>query len=399
MYKTIKKKILTLTLLSFLFLSAVEAQKLYSASNASDNSSVITHNIPAYLRTGEVYSVSITMRNTGTNMWNARDYHLALYTGDNSYPSDVWGINTVDLPYSVSPSEKVIFNFNIKAPYTNGTFNCRWSMAKGNEYFGEIIPALVNVSGSESNISSNSSVYSSSSYIDQSVPEQMNSGQRYLVSITMRNTGNGSWLPYPVNKGDEYRLVSVNDLSNSSLNTDWGVSPVSVTKEVEPGQSYTFEFDVIAPSGGIYNFQWMMMHGGVYFGEKSKSVRVNVVGNINSGVNDASFINQAVPLEMNRLQDYYVTIMMKNTGKTTWTKDRYRLVLVDPKMLPLSYNPWHVGYIELSDNIVEPGAAATFTFKLTAPVELDTYYFQWSMMEEGTLFGEPTKPLQIFVGK
>ncbi len=102
-------------------------------------------------------------------------------------------------------------------------------------------------------------------FISQSVPLSMVSGQRYPVSITMRNAGNTIWT-------NLYRLVSVNPADN----TTWGTHTVDVDTDVALRAQYTFTFHVVAPKvPGVYHFQWQMQ-GDQSFGGPSTNLVINV---------------------------------------------------------------------------------------------------------------------------
>jgi thermolysin len=119
-------------------------------------------------------------------------------------------------------------------------------------------------------------------FISQSVPTSMTTGQSYNVSVTMRNSGTTTWT------SDVYRLSSQNPQDNSV----WGFYRVYLPAgtTVPPGSDYTFYFTVTAPSmAGSYNFQWRMVQEGVAeFGNYTPNVLINVtVGGCNPYERDA----------------------------------------------------------------------------------------------------------------
>jgi len=108
-----------------------------------------------------------------------------------------------------------------------------------------------------------------SSYISQSVPSSLTPGQTASVSVTMKNTGGTTWSP-----GAGYKLGS----QNSQDNTTWGSARQYLNTNVGPNGSYTFPFNITAPSSpGTYNFQWRMLQEGVeWFGGYSSNVSITV---------------------------------------------------------------------------------------------------------------------------
>jgi hypothetical protein len=217
-------------------------------------------------------------------------------------------------------------------------------------------------------------------------------GERYRVRINMQNNGSSTWnAPSNFDRVSDYTLVSLGD--------NWGASPVYLGRTVEPGDIVDFEFDVIAPqTPGIYNFQWAMMRGGEYFGQKTVPVNVEVKGRyVDNDLlgNSSDFEDISVPSVMESNERYTVRISMTNDGRNTWTRDNYRLGMIDPSMRAFG-NEWNVQYINLPRDIF-PGETVTFTFDITAPDREGLHDFQWQMMHNGVPFGEATPLRQIVI--
>lgn len=105
---------------------------------------------------------------------------------------------------------------------------------------------------------------------DQNVPETMIAGQKYEVSVTMKNTGTTEWT-------DEksYRLGSQNPTDNAL----WGGRVfIFPGNSVKPKKKMTFGFTVTAPlQPGTYDFAWRMLREGqAWFGEVSKNKTITV---------------------------------------------------------------------------------------------------------------------------
>ncbi|MCK5833082.1 choice-of-anchor D domain-containing protein [bacterium] len=112
----------------------------------------------------------------------------------------------------------------------------------------------------------------SAKFISQTPPPpQVCAGSIIPVTVTMQNTGNLDWTSW-----ENIKLTS----QNPPLNTTWSISEVAIDGEiVEPGDTHTFAFNIIAPSTpGDYTFQWQMRYGSLsFFGEKTDSVNILVV--------------------------------------------------------------------------------------------------------------------------
>lgn len=228
--------------------------------------------------------------------------------------------------------------------------------------------------------------YNNAVYMSQSIPGNMNSGETYRVSVTMKNTGQSVW-----RQGNYFlRLMSV---SESIANT-WTVSSVDVNSSVGSGEVVIFNFSLTAPQkGGNYNMQWQMAEGNSFFGEYTMNIPILVSAftakqeDINFIENNAKFIYQNVQREMDAGQTYDVTVVMRNTGSTTWKPGQNKL-LVSTKGGDNS-GTWSVANVELSDEVYE-NSEVTFKFKVTAPEKSGTYNFQCQLSKDGLFFGEPT---------
>jgi hypothetical protein len=86
----------------------------------------------------------------------------------------------------------------------------------------------------------------------------------------MKNTGSTTWKP------GEYKLkVSTNGADNT-LNA-WAVANVELSSDVLSRSEVTFKFKVTAPGkSGVYNLQCQIVKDGVFFGQPSTNVVINV---------------------------------------------------------------------------------------------------------------------------
>ena len=225
-------------------------------------------------------------------------------------------------------------------------------------------------------------------YLSQSTPGQMVPGKVYGVSVTMKNSGSKVW-----QKGSySLKLMNVTE----SLEKTWAVSNVDINSNVNPGEDVVFNFSLTAPMvEGDYNIQWQMAEGNAFFGEPSANVPVNVTGNTpvktDSDMieNNAGFIHQNVPSEMDTKQTYDVIVIMKNNGTTTWKTGEFKLKVATKGGDNTVVAPWEVANVELSSDVYA-NSEVTFNFKVTAPENDGNYNFQCQMVKSGVYFGEPS---------
>lgn len=238
-----------------------------------------------------------------------------------------------------------------------------------------------------------SSQYNNAVYLSQSIPGNMNSGSRYDVSVTMKNTGESVW------RESNFALRLV-DVSQSMVNI-WVVDKINVNKTVFSGETVSFYFSITAPpAAGNYNIQWQMAENGSFFGERSMNIPVLVYGNpviendLNLIDNNAKFIFQQVQNEMEEGLTYDVKVIMKNSGRSVWKPGLYKLLVSTKGGDNTGF--WNVANVELSDDVYED-SEVTFNFKVTAPLQSGIYNFQCQLSKEGLLFGEPTTNIIIVV--
>lgn len=202
----------------------------------------------------QTYMVFVTMRNTGTTTWTAGAGHKL--GSQNPAGNGTWGITRAPLPSSISPGQQVTIQFGARKPvgFPPDYFNFQWQMVQdsGVGYFGEKTKNGIVSAGAWL---PQGSAPNYATFVSQSVPEVMNAGQGYLVSITMNNSGTNTW---PANGQSEFSYKLGSQIPQDD--TTWGLNRVALPSSVKPGLSATFTFTATAPSTpGEYNFQWMMV--------------------------------------------------------------------------------------------------------------------------------------------
>ena len=132
---------------------------------SQNNSQFISQVVPSPVNYTEVFSVSITFKNTGTSTWKSSDkYSLG---SQNPQDNIIWGINRVALPNDVAPGNEVTFTTDLTAPeYGNAL---QWRMVQdGVEWFGEysdIYPIAIITDPSLDSLLTGNPSFSGSSHI------------------------------------------------------------------------------------------------------------------------------------------------------------------------------------------------------------------------------------------
>jgi len=139
--------------------------------------------------------------------------------------------------------------------------------------------------------------------------------------------------------------------------------------------------------------EWLAEKNSIHYYSVSKRDLLN--GGQPTG-NNAAFISQEVP-ELLRGDTVTVTITMKNTGVSAWTKSgQFKL----GSRSPVDNETWGLKRVELSegDSIVA-GEEKTFTFDVVVPDNDGIFVFQWQMVQDGEeWFGGSSEIKQIIFG-
>ncbi|MDT5014136.1 MAG: hypothetical protein QOD39_296, partial [Mycobacterium sp.] len=107
-----------------------------------NSATFVTQSVPTSMVKGRTYSVSITMRNSGTTDWTAAGYSLG---SQSPQDNTTWGLSRAAVPSAVPAGGQVTNTFLIVAPSTPGTYPFQWRMVQqGVEWFGDLTP-LINV--------------------------------------------------------------------------------------------------------------------------------------------------------------------------------------------------------------------------------------------------------------
>ena len=118
----------------------VGEQILNSPPCQGDCALYISQDIPIFMIPGHIYPISISMKNTGTNVWTwSNRYGIELTNYRNQFILDPV---RVELPVnsSVYPGQEVKFNFKIIAPIYPGSYDLQWRMIHRVIWFGEYTP-------------------------------------------------------------------------------------------------------------------------------------------------------------------------------------------------------------------------------------------------------------------
>lgn len=123
---------------------------------------------------------------------------------------------------------------------------------------------------------------------------------------------------------------------------------------------------------------------------------ITIKAQISTTLDNAKFVNQSVPDQMNPGDNYNLILTFENTGTTSWIPGEYRLRVNSADQKP--YSMWVSTDMDLV-KVIEPGNTATFEVKVTAPSTEGVYPFQAVLLHGSNIFGESSKAVNISVNK
>ena len=115
-----------------------------SAIIKGDDAVVTAQTLPVEMDKEHVYSVSYTVRNTGTTTWKTGVCKLkisinASFVSDNNR----WLVPNIDIPNNVAPGSEVTITTDVTAWNDNGAYSFTAQMVRNDASFGQTSSAIV----------------------------------------------------------------------------------------------------------------------------------------------------------------------------------------------------------------------------------------------------------------
>jgi RHS repeat-associated protein len=234
--------------LGFLLLMALQGSAL-----AANDAAPTSQNVPSEVTAGESYTISVTMKNTGTDTWTAAgNYGLAFRN------SGGWNVPAIPVGGSYPPGSSRSFTVTITAPSSPGVYSFQPCMAQGGTAFGTCATAVTTTVAAR---------VLDAQYVSQTMTDTLATPTR-AITVTMKNTGNTTWLP------GEYAMGTQSPQDSGV----WTIKRLTLPVRTLPGTTVTFSGTITAPAPGYYDMQWQMVANSRYFGEMTPRLRVGVAG-------------------------------------------------------------------------------------------------------------------------
>ena len=162
----------TISLIIGLVVVMISLPGVVSAYSSSPNAQYISDTIPSIMNAGQTYTVSITMKNSGSMTWNEAGKIRLGGIGDGTGDAGKFGSTRIAIPAgtSVKPGAQYTFTFRMTAPLKAGSYTPKYRMVwEEHQWFGAQAPQPIQVQGQLS-VSSGPSAQFTASTTQGSVP-------------------------------------------------------------------------------------------------------------------------------------------------------------------------------------------------------------------------------------
>ncbi len=289
--------------------------------------------LPSKMAAGGTATVTVTMTNTGTTTWSSpAGYNLGSWDRSDK---DRWGVRRAAVAASVAPNETADFTFDVTAPKTPGVHPFTWRMVRDPGGWFGAHTADVSVTVEDP------------SFGDETVPDQSwMQGEALDALVLPAAAGTAGPLSYAISPDlpDGVRFAESTRTVSGTPEAAQAATRYGYTATDTDGGRATLSFEITVEALAL---------------------------------DDAAFVSQtAVPEKMAAGSEAAVTVRMKNTGTTTWTKAAgYAL----GSQRPDDNERWGLKRVDPPADVA-PDATVDFTFTITAPTEVGRPGFRWRMV-------------------
>jgi hypothetical protein len=361
----------------------------------------MTHDIPTVMDPGARAGVCLKIINTGNTTWTrAEGYKLGalgeaggdahgFLAGAGGDPNRVWlGEQDEIIPGAIHE-----FHFDIVAPAQAGDYELRFQMVRDapppdDHWFGAPTPRIrVHVRELRDD---------AALMLLPDLPPSMAPGVRRRVRVAMKNTGDTTW-----DRAGGYKLGAVGDTGGDAHLFLRGAGGDAVRVwlpegvRVAPGETYVFEFELVAPNERrIFTPCFRMVREGVrWFGNSACDTVF-----VGPERDDAVIVGAIdLPPNMRPGERRTVRVALRNTGTTSWTREGlYKLGAVhdatgDAHAFLRNAGGDSVRVWLAEGETIDPGQTEVFRFDVVAPSEQRSYRPCFRMVREGVRwFGRPS---------
>ena len=261
-----------------------------------NDADVVSSTIPSTMLTGQSYSVSVTMKNTGSTTWTqANEYKLGAVNDTDPFGPGRIVLGASD---SIAPNASKTFSWTMTAPMATGSYITDWRMLRENvEWFGQTHSRTVTVSlsppvitqhpASQSKCAGETATFTATasgqnlSYRWQFNSADLSNGGHYSGVTTTTLTVSGVDGTVDGNYRCKVSNAGGTVYSNQAVLTLKAATAISaqpVDRKVCPGT--TAAFTVSAAGAGTVSYRWQkngsnLSNGGHYSGVTTATLTVS----------------------------------------------------------------------------------------------------------------------------
>lgn len=209
-----------------------------------NNAEILENNIAETMEALKTYNVSINVKNTGSNTWTSDTNFKLGAVGDSD--DFTGGRVTLEKGETIATGQTKTFNFVMTAPAEGKAYKTDWRMVQEEiEWFGGIIEKNVNVIAAPVVKANNAEI------LNINLPQSMEAGKEYTVSIEVKNIGTSTWTA-----DKNFKLGGIGDSDPFAFPRVMLESNDSIA----PGQTKVFTFKMVAPlEANTYISDWGML--------------------------------------------------------------------------------------------------------------------------------------------
>jgi peptidoglycan/xylan/chitin deacetylase (PgdA/CDA1 family) len=214
-------------------------------------------------------------------------------------------------------------------------------------------------------------------YINDTIPDTMEIGQTYAVSVTMQNDGTTSWSEANLDRllfwGNTSTIGIIGDCDNHSCGyPEYAIQNGTI---VNPGDLYTWYFNITPTIPGTYSLSYSLANNGAgstVTGFGTAGFASIYVPPFELTQANAEVVGSNIPGTVMLGHTYNASITLKNTGSNSWNEGYLVRMLVWGSTAELGIsgnaNNYGCGYEEFAVPVgttVSPGESHTWNFTFT----------------------------------
>ena len=140
----------TSRIILFLFFCIFAVNTLHAQNSkyGTDDAVITSGVIPGDMDKEHIYTLTFTVKNTGTSTWKAGDYQLKVYVNASSdiAENSRWLIPNINIPANVAPGTETTVTTQVTAWNESGNYTFTAQMARNDQGFGKVSdPVIVNI--------------------------------------------------------------------------------------------------------------------------------------------------------------------------------------------------------------------------------------------------------------